>query len=326
MRAIPPGQVLAYPKTRGTDNVSSKGMTMTDGTCSRRSFLRFGSAAFVGMTGAHRLVRDVHADDKRQWKMRLSASSIAFASLPIEQAVQRIADLGFDAIDIWSAYVGCPHLDDVLNRLGPDGLKQLLAKHNLDLYSFSVYIGGYPRYAELLGKTGGGVAVRGSGGFKDPDDLTGSMKHFLEAMKPELELAEKYNSYIAIENHSGRPLLNYLDSIKAFTDLNRHPRLGIALAPYHIQKNKESVEEAIKLCGDQLFFFYAWQNAPDTQQLPGIGPTDCRPWLDALAAVNFRYPVTPFMHHEPKPDEMAKALAKSSRYLKSCWQKSADTK
>ena len=103
--------------------------------------------------------------EEAPWKMRLACSSINFSSLPIEQAVQRIAGLGFDAIDIWSAHAGCPHLDDVLDRLGPEGLKELLEKHKLDLYSFSVYAGGYPRYAELLGKAGGGVAVRGSGGL-----------------------------------------------------------------------------------------------------------------------------------------------------------------
>ena len=109
-------------------------------------------------------------------------------------------------------------------------------------------------------------------------------------------------------------------------DSNRHPRLGIALAPYHIQANKESVEEAIRTCGNQLFFFYAWQNAPATGQLPGIGPTDCTPWLAALAEVNFRYPVNPFMHHEPAPDAMAEAMARSAKYLKSCHEKAVATR
>lgn len=96
-----------------------------------------------------------------RWTMRLSCSSINFSSLPIEQACQRIAALGFQAIDIWSAHAGCPHLDDVAKRLGPTGLKDLLARHRLKLYAFSVYTGGYRRYAELLGQAGGGVAVRG---------------------------------------------------------------------------------------------------------------------------------------------------------------------
>lgn len=287
---------------------------------SRRRFLQLGTAAVAGIAGSCGLARPTRGQEKVPWKMRLACSSINFSSLPIEQAVERIARLGFDAIDIWSAHAGCPHLDDVLDRLGPEALKELLQKHKLELYSFSVYAGGYPRYAELLGKAGGGVAVRGSGGAPDPNDLSGSMKQFLESLKPELELAEKYDSYLAIENHSGNSLLNFVDSIKAFTDLNRHPRLGIALAPYHIQINEESVEEAIKISGEQLFFFYAWQNAEGTGQLPGIGPTDCTPWLAALAEAKFRYPVTPFMHQEPAPDEMAEAMAKSTEYLKSCYQ------
>ena len=288
---------------------------------SRRKFLHQSATAVLGITGAAGLARPSYGEDSSAWKMQLACSSIGFSSLPVEQAVQRIAGLGFDAIDIWSAHAGCPHLDDVLDRLGPEGLTELLKIHKLELYSFSVYAGGYPRYAELLGRMGGGVAVRGSGGLADPDNLTNSMKRFLEGLKPELELAEKYDSYLAIENHSGRSLLNFIDSIKAFTDLNQHPRLGIALAPYHIQKNGQSVEEAIRICGKQLLFFYAWQHADGTGQLPGIGPTDCTPWLAALSEIEFRYPVTPFMHHEPAPDDMEAAMAKSCKYLKSCRRK-----
>ena len=78
---------------------------------------------------------------------------------------------GFEAIDIWSAHQGCPHLDDVAKRLGSEGLKELLAKNKLKLFAFSVYSGGYERYAELLGKAGGGVAVRGSSQACKPEEL-----------------------------------------------------------------------------------------------------------------------------------------------------------
>jgi len=141
------------------------------------------------------------------------------------------------------------------------------------------------------------------------------MKQFFESLKPELELAEKYNCSIAIENHSGSSLLNKLDSFRAFTDLNQNPRLGIALAPYHIQLNGESVDEAIRVASKQLKFFYAWQHGEGTSQLPGIGPTDMRPWLRALAAIDYAGFVNPFMHFEPEPDEMDAALKKSRQYL-----------
>jgi sugar phosphate isomerase/epimerase len=256
------------------------------------------------------------------WKMRLSCSSINFMSLSIEQACQRIAALGFEAIDVWSAHAGCPHLDDVLNRLGPEGLTELLAKNHLKRYAFSVYRGGYPKYAELLGKCGGGVAVRSSAGPCDPKDLVPRMRAFFEALKPEIELAEKHDSYLAIENH-GHALLDSLDSFKAFVDLNTHPRVGIALAPYHVQGLEQSVEEAIGICGKQLLFFYAWQRAPGVEQLPGLGPTDCTPWIAALAQSGYGWYVNPFMHHEPEPDAMSKALAKSCAYLRQCYAKVA---
>jgi len=259
----------------------------------------------------------------KKWRMRLSTSSIHFMELPIELACERIAKLGFEAIDIWSAHEGCPHLDDVTERLGAEGLKKLLAKHKLKLFAFSVYQGGYERYAELLGKAGGGVAVRGSGPACKPEELTARMRQFIEQLKPLVELAEKYNSYLAIENH-GNALLCSLDSLKAFVDINKSPRLGIALAPYHIQTLKASVPEAIRICGRQLLFFYAWQNFPDSEQLPGVGPTEMTPWIKALADIQYRGYVNPFMHGHPEADVMSANLARARDYLKDCYSKSIE--
>ena len=87
------------------------------------------------------------------------------------------------------------------------------------------------------------MAVQGSAGPCKQEELTTKMKQFLEELKPLEELAEKYDSYLAIENH-GNALVNTLDSLKAFTDLNKSKRIGIALAPYHIQSLKASVPEA----------------------------------------------------------------------------------
>lgn len=283
----------------------------------RRRFLSCAASVCAGGMIAGRRPAAAADTSEDRWKMRLAGSSINFSSLSIEEATARIAALGFDAIDIWSAHAGCPHLDDVLSRLGPEGLKELLEKHRLELYSFSVYRGGYPKYAELLGKSGGGVAVRGSRKVGS-DNLTADVKALLEELKPEVELAEEHNSYLAIENHGGA-LLNTLDSFKAFVDQNTSSRLGIALAPYHVQRQKESVVEAIRICGPQLFFFYAWQNAPGVEQLPGFGPADCEAWIAALAEIGFRWPVTPFMHHEPEPEAMSAALARSCGYLKKCY-------
>jgi len=283
----------------------------------RREFL--GRATSIAAAGA--LAPTLLAGEaKEKWVMRLSTSSIHFKDLPIEQACERIAKLGFEGIDIWSGHAGCPHLDDVQKRLGADGLKKVLAKNNLKLFAFSVYRGGYRRYADLLGKAGGGVAVRGSAGRCRPEELTARMRQFVERLKPDVALAQKHSSYVAIENHGGA-LLNTLDSFKAFVDTNTSPRLGIALAPFHLQRIKASVPEAIAICGRQLLFFYAWQRARGVGQLPGHGPTDFAPWLAALGKVGYRGYVNPFTHHHMAPDAMAAALARSRDYLRACYRK-----
>lgn len=273
-------------------------------TLSRREFLQ--GAAAVALAGA-----------RPGWTMRLSTSTILFKSLPVEQACEKIASLGFEAVDLWSAHEGCPHLDDVLNRLGGDKLKELLSSLKLRLFSFSVYAGGYRKYAELLGRAGGGVAVRGSAGPCRPEELTARMKAFLEGLKPDAELLERYDSRLAIENH-GHALLDSIDSFKAFTDLNTNPRVGIALAPYHLQALKASVEEAIAVAGKQLFFFYAWQKGRGLSQLPGHGPADFAPWIAALAKAGYAGYVNPFMHGEPEPEAMSAAVAKARDALKEC--------
>ncbi len=134
------------------------------------------------------------------------------------------------------------------------------------------------------------------------------MKSLFEQLKPQVDLAEKCNSRIAVENHADS-LLGSKDSFKAFVELNRNPRLGIALAPYHLQAAGISVEEVIEIAGKQLLFFYAWQHADGMKQLPGIGPADFTPWIAALARTGYAEYVNPFMHGHPGPEEMAKGLA-----------------
>lgn len=246
--------------------------------------------------------------------LRLSTSSVQFSSLSIEEACQRISSLGCGAIDLWNREFGCPHMDDAKTRLGANGLKALLSRHKLAPYAFTCYKVDFRDYAPTFGKAGFQVAVRESKYGVFPN-LTAEMRTFLESMKPDLELAEKYNLRIAIENH-GKALLNSLDSFKAFADLNQNKRLGLAIAPYHLQALNEKVEDVIAAAGNQLLFFYAWQNGKDLLQLPGHGPADFAPWLAALRKSRYRWYVNPFMHGHPGPDEMTVALGKAVKYLK----------
>jgi sugar phosphate isomerase/epimerase len=248
-------------------------------------------------------------------RLRYSTSSIHFKDLSVEDACARVAALGFEAIDVWCAYEDCPHLDDVLTRLGAAGLREVLERNRLQLCGFSTYVGGYAKYARLLGEAGGGVAIQGSAGPCPPEQLATKMREFLAGLGPLAELAEANDSWLAIENH-GHALLDGLDSFRAFVDSNPYPRVGIALAPYHLQALGASVPEAIRIAGRQLLFFYAWQNAPGTGQLPGHGPTDFAPWLAALREIDYPRYVNPFMHGHLEAEAMSTALARAQNYLR----------
>ena len=289
----------------------------------RRQFLRraavpLAALALPGLAGR------AHAAPATPWRMRLAFSSVMLAELPIEEVCARAAKLGFEAIDIWCPFDRCKHLTDVVARLGPDGLKQLLAKHQLTLASFTTYSTaqetvGFPAYAEFIGKFGGGLVVRESQYIRvKPEELTAAMRGFFEKLKPQIDQAIAAKVRLAIENH-GDALLSTPDSFKAFVDLNPAPQhVGLAVAPYHLQTIKASVEDVIRSAGSQLMFFYAWQNAAGINQLPGHGPADFVPWLKALAHINYQGFVNPFMHGNPAPEEVSTGLTKASAYLKDC--------
>ncbi len=284
----------------------------------RRQFLRTTAAAALALLGHAR------ATPAAAWRMRLAFSSVMLAELPIEEVCARAAILGFEAIDIWCPFDNCKHLADVVARLGPDGLKQLLAKHQLALGSFTTYTTkteaiGFPAYADFIGKFGGGVVVRGSDYINvKSENLTTAMRAFFEKLKPQIEKAAETKVRLAIENHHSA-LLSTPDSFKAFVDLNPAPQhVGLGIAPYHLQNLKASVEEAIRTAGSQLLFFYAWQSADGIKQLPGHGPADFTPWLKALADIRYQGFVNPFMHGHPTAEELSAGMTKACSYLKEC--------
>lgn len=236
-----------------------------------------------------------------------------FADQTIEQACGRIAGVGFEAIEI-TGLDGCRHLEDAATRLGGAGLKDLLARHGLALSGFSMAPGELSRYAELLGAAGGGVVVQRSAPAVPITESTQRVRAYVEELKPLADLAGEHNFWLTVANQADS-LLNSLDSLKTFVDANTHPRLGIALVPYHLQAVGLSVPEAIRTLGGQLQFFYAWQNAQGLRQLPGYGPTDFRPWLDALVAEGYRGYLNLFMRGYVEPDLLSESLAVSRNYL-----------
>jgi sugar phosphate isomerase/epimerase len=238
------------------------------------------------------------------WRPRLALSSVMFSQLSLGAFCGQAAELGFKGIDVWSPFGNCRHLAEA-RELGVDGWRRLLAKHRLEVACYTTYRTaghdeGFPGFAEFIGASGGGLVVRESQyGTFAAEEIETHLRKFFEALQPEIELARKHRVRLVIENHSDA-LLDTLASFQAFTKLNPAPEVvGIGLAIYHLQARKVAVEEAIRACGKQLMFVYAWQ------QGRGLAQQDYRHWI------------SPFMHGEQPVEEMAAAVTKACRYLES---------
>jgi sugar phosphate isomerase/epimerase len=294
----------------------------------RRHFLR--SALGSSLCSSAFLNACAKIEEPQSWKMTLSTSSVQYRTESLEEALRRIGKMGFEGIDIWSHFEWggplCKHLEEGLEA-GMDQFTAFLKENHLRLTTATCYRIPADQFAVQLGKLGGCVVVRGStnefgsGAELSAAELQSSMKKFMESIRPQADTLAANQCVLAIENHAGGALLNTPDSFKCFLDLNDHPHVGIALAPYHIQRIQESVPDLIRLIGSRLKFFYAWQLEGGRKQLPGIGPVDFTPWLKALSEMNYQGPVNPFMHGEATPDQMDSDLGESREYLLSTYRK-----
>ena len=306
----------SFDMTRKTDRMTLAPLT-------RRQFLcASAQAAAVSLVPSAAFCAAEEAASKAAWRPRLALSSVMFPELSLPAFCEQATGLGFTGIDLWCPFGKCRHLAEA-QQLGADRFRQLLGRHKLQIGCWTTYrtIGhteGFPACGEFIGQCGGGVVVRESEYGEFPaEDLADGMRKFFAKLQPEIELARKQRVRLAIENHADA-LLSTLNSIRQFRMLNPAPDVvGIALAGYHLQGAGIPVEEAVRVCGDHLLFFYAWQKGNGFDQLPGHGPTDFKPWLQALAAVGYHGCLTPFMHGEEPASDMAQAVAKARAYLDS---------
>lgn len=257
----------------------------------------------------------------RAWQPRLALSSVMFSALKLEEFCNQAARLGFKGIDLWAPFGHCRHLEEA-RQLGVDGFRKLLEKNGLEVGAWTTYRTkvdqrGFPGFAEFIGACGGGVVVRESKYAKVANDqLEEALRAFFQELQPEIDLARKHRVKLAIENH-GDALLDTINSMEMFVKLNPAPDVvGIALAPYHVQAIKAPVTDAIRACGSQQLFFYAWQIEKGIKQLPGHGPVDLTPWLQALKQQQFHHWMTPFMHGDLPAGEMDAAVGKAMRTLR----------
>ena len=258
------------------------------------------------------LLRNPIGTDPVGFQLNYLLASCMYGYLYIGEILPEVARTGATAIDLWPKVHG--NQREQLDDLGEQRFAELLRKNKVKIGCLTQYkLGpfGLGNEMKLASRFGCKTIVTGGGG---PAGLRGgslklAVKSFIEKMKPHLTRAEESNITIAIENH-GNGLFESADSLKWLADMRPSQRLGIALAPYHLPQNAETLASLVVSLDNAIEVFYAWQHGdgchqrlPKEQellQLPGRGPLDFKPILKALKQINYSGWTEIFMHPVPR--------------------------
>jgi sugar phosphate isomerase/epimerase len=293
---------------------------------------------FHGMAAvaATRLFLETAGRQPSAFQPRYLLASSMYGCLPLDVILPEVQKTGATAIDLWPRVHG--NQREQLDEMGEAAFATMLREHELHLGCLTQFpLGPFGLQAEmrLARRLGCRTIVTGSAG---PRHLTGkelkaAVSEFVEKMKPHLAVAEENGVTIAIENH-GNSLIDSPDSLKWLAELTSSDRLQVALAPYHLPQQEAVLARLIRDLGPAIGVFYAWQygmgclkKLPREQellQMPGRGPLDFRPLVEALAAIRFEGWTEIFMHPVPRgipvretPEQVTAEINRARRYLES---------
>ena len=274
----------------------------------RRTFLRNSLATALASVPATRLL----ARDTSRFRLDYIVASCLYGKMPLAEILPEVKKSGANYIEIWAERHG--NQREQIDEMGSAKFLELLRKHGVKLGSFTCFKFGVFKMQpemELVKQLQGDMVICNSGGPRDlaGEQLDGAVAEFAEKLKPHVEFAESLGITIGLENHSGG-LISSRESILRLLDLIPSPRLGLAMAPYHLPQQEAHIGGLIRDLGSRLVHFQAWEHGmgcmtklPKEQellQLPHRGPLDWRPILAALKEIDYAGRTEIFMHPVPR--------------------------
>lgn len=254
------------------------------------------------------------AEAAAPWKLNYMLASSMYGSLSLAEILPEVKKTEATSIELWPKKHGTQR--EEMDALGHDKFAEMLKQHDVGFGGTTRYdLGPFKLEKEIaiVKKFGGTFIVTGGKGeWKNvkPPQLKANVKDFVEKMKPHAALAAESGVTIGIENHVNN-LIDKPDSLKWLADdIRDMPGIGIALAPYHLPQDSALLAELIRHIDKKLTLFYAWEygkgcskpmpKEEELQQMPGRGPLDWKPLLQALKETNFTGPTEVFMHPTPR--------------------------
>lgn len=239
------------------------------------------------------------ADERPDFRLNYIVASCMYGKLPLAEILPEVKKTGASCIDIWGLRHG--NQWEQIAEMGHERFNELLRANDVKMGMATRWAGpaGTMEDLKIAAKLGAKLFVTGF--VPHANELAG----FMERARPAVALAEQLNVTLAIENHGSTA-----DEIRTFADAAKSPRLGVALAPYHLPQDESLLAQLIEDLGPKLAFFYAWQHGKgcaqklpkeqELEQLPGRGKLDFAPLLAALAKINYQGWTEIFMHPVPR--------------------------
>jgi len=291
----------------------------------------------AGLLAAGALSWEALAQPAADFQLNYLVGSSMFGETALAEILPQVRQTGSTAIDIWPRKHG--NQREQLDEMGEEKFRELLDSQKLRLGCLTQYkLGpfGLENEFQLAHRFGcrtivtEGVGPKGLSG----KELKAAVAKFVEQLKPHLEKAALADVVVAIENH-GNGLMESADAVRWLVELESSPFLGIALAPYHLPQDEAFLATLIRDLGPRLAVFYAWQHGngcmtklpkeEELLQLPGRGPLNFTPLLQALKDIRYQGWTEIFMHPVPRGIPILESTAavtaeinRSRDYLSKC--------
>lgn len=297
----------------------------------RRKFVQ--ASAATALSCAIRPIA-VQAEPNAPFQLKYMLASCMYGYTDLASILPELKKIDATALDIWPKVHG--NQREQLDELGEEKFAQLLKQHNVTLGCITQYkLGpfGLQEEMKLAKRLGCQVMVTGGEG---PAGLAGAelkqaIAAFVEKMKPHLAAAEEAGVTIAIENHS-KNLIDSPDALKWLIELRPSKHLAVALAPYHLPQDATLLAQLIRDLNSSIAVFYAWQHGngcmqklpkeEELLQMPGRGPLNFGPMLQALRDIRYTGWTEIFMHPFPRgipildtTDAVTAEINRSRNYL-----------
>jgi len=227
--------------------------------------------------------------------MRLGVVSGVYLNYPIEEAVRRVAEAGYDSIDIWS---GRPHI--YRHDFSPNELKTLRRHIETSGLSVSSFLPAFYRYPYSLSSSNPAIGKDSIQYMKECMDnavtlgspilliVPGRSLHgqsHEDAWKRQCDRIDEICRYAAqytirlgiepVNRHVG-DLVNVAKDAMRIIETLGHDNLGVVLDTGHMYLEQEAAETALAETGNRLLQFHVNDNDGQQQQnlVPGEGSYD----------------------------------------------------